>query len=290
MDINISGIKILLETEDFKDAELLKTAYDPFITREKRKADLRIIVKTGSRPDPKPSQVIFDPAYGWKLSSFRKGYFYTDRTPQKIHLRQAIINNDFKRIMVYCHARHAKNVGVLNWVFDIPLGQFLMSHILAGKQGLIFHACGVKYQGQGLIFMGPSEAGKSTLADLWQKVKGAVVLSDERVILRRIKNRFWIFGTPWTGSSFAYANDRALLTRIFLIRHARKNYIKPLNIQDVLPVFFGNTRLPLWDKDRANKVMAIANLVLSSTPVFQLGFKPTNEIIDLILSLTNNAD
>ncbi len=141
-----------------------------------------------------------------------------------------------------------------------------------------------KYKDKGLVFMGPPDSGKSTMAGLWRNVKDAVVLSDERIILRRIKDRLWIYGTPWTGTKRASSNDRVILDRIYLIQHSKENFIKAIDAKKALSAFLTNIRLPLWDKDKTEKVSSIADSVLLSIPFFRLGFRPDKKIVDLVLS------
>ena len=60
---------------------------------------------------------------------------------------------------------------------------------LARHGGVLLHAAGVVWEGVGLIFTGPSEAGKSTLSEFYL-ARGAAVLSDERIIIRQIGDTF----------------------------------------------------------------------------------------------------
>ncbi len=57
----------------------------------------------------------------------------------------------------------------------------------------------------------PRAAGKSTIADFFAE-REALILSDERIIIRNIADRFMIHGTPWVGSGNYATNDRSPLT------------------------------------------------------------------------------
>lgn len=65
---------------------------------------------------------------------------------------------------------------------------------LAPRGGLLIHAAGVVIDGEAWLLPGPSGTGKSTAArapDLRR------VLSDERIIARRHRDRWRAWGTPW---------------------------------------------------------------------------------------------
>lgn len=283
--LNIAGLNITIYGKDTCAKEALRLPYSRFMAENIAKTDLSIQVRADVKFDRAPGGSIFDTEYSWMLHSLNGGYLYQDRLLYKDYapyVRKALIKKDFSKARVFCSKKALREKGLLNWVLDLPLGQFLMASILAEKKSLILHSCAVEYKGQGLLFMGESGSGKSTLARIWSKLKGAVVLSDERIVVRKIKDRFQIFGTPWTGSAVTFANEQAPLSCVYLIQHAKKNFIKPLMPYEALPVFLSNIRLPLWDKEKTVQVMEAADAILSSVPIFKLGFKPTQEVLNLV--------
>ena len=81
-----------------------------------------------------------------------------------------------------------------------PLDELLFISLLGQGRGVEIHGCGVVLNGSdGLLFAGQSGAGKSTIARLCLAEPGAVVLSDDRVILREEPDGIWMYGTPWHG-------------------------------------------------------------------------------------------
>jgi ABC-type nitrate/sulfonate/bicarbonate transport system ATPase subunit len=60
-----------------------------------------------------------------------------------------------------------------------------MVNYLAQSDSMIVHACGVDYEGKGILFVGESGAGKSTLTKIWNQEPGVEILSDDRIIVRK---------------------------------------------------------------------------------------------------------
>ena len=65
-----------------------------------------------------------------------------------------------------------------------PIVEVCLLSRLALDGGLLLHAAGIAVQDQGYVFTGASGTGKSTIAQLFAD-QGALILSDERVILRQ---------------------------------------------------------------------------------------------------------
>ena len=74
-----------------------------------------------------------------------------------------------------------------------PTDQILLARVLADRQGCFLHSSGVIMEGQGLLFVGHSEAGKSTTVKMLQG-KGEI-LCDDRNIVRRWPEGFRVHGT-----------------------------------------------------------------------------------------------
>jgi hypothetical protein len=73
----------------------------------------------------------------------------------------------------------------------------IFATLLPRLGGLLIHGCGLRHASVGVVFPGPSGAGKTTLA---RKAPDADdVLSDEIVAVRRLDDGWRVFGTPFWG-------------------------------------------------------------------------------------------
>lgn len=289
--LRIAGFGVQVCCEHWpQESSWYRLPYDPFIADQKNDLLLTLQVVPVDAPEVfVQDSVVFDTEYSWGLYRCQGQYLYRDRPQHAADselIRSALIRQDFREATVYACRRPLERAGLINWALDLPLGQVLMTQALTAHSALILHCCAVSYRGEGLIFMGASGAGKSTLAGFWKEVEGAVVLSDERVVLRIRDGGVYLYGTPWTGSGLAFAQEEVRLSRIYFIEHAERNVIHTVSARQAWPLFLTNMRLPLWDEERTNRVFDAAEEVLASFPLFRLGFRPDAEVVS---SITGHA-
>ena len=151
-------------------------------------------------------------------------------------------------------------------------------------RGAEVHACGmVDPSGHGHLFLGNSGAGKTTLARLCGRVEGTRVLSDDRIILRRLDSRLWMYGTPWHGDAELACPDRAPLTRIYFVRHGQGNALvgqKPAHAVGRLfaccfPLFYSAEALAF--------TLGFFEEVVKAVPCCELQFLPDARVADFVL-------
>ncbi|MBI9060594.1 MAG: hypothetical protein JEZ14_01310 [Marinilabiliaceae bacterium] len=164
--------------------------------------------------------------------------------------------------------------------FFHPLGVLVLNEIISDSNGFMIHASGVNDHGNGYLFSAVSGTGKSTMADLWAQ-KGATVINDDRLIVRSSAGGdFFIYNTPMP--YYSDVTKSAPVKACFLLKQATENYIARLTeIQSVLGMM-GNCIQHLYSQSRIeNHMMLIQNLV-QQCDVFEVGFKPDTDIVDLI--------
>lgn len=137
--------------------------------------------------------------------------------------------------------------------------------------GMLLHASAVVRDGKAYLFSAPCGTGKSTHTALWRKVfPDAVILNDDKPALRREAERWYAYGTPWSGKTAQNLNLRAELAGICLLRRGEENVIRPFGgagaVHDLLeqtvrprnPQLMGNllhlldrllTEVPVWEME-----------------------------------------
>ena len=202
----------------------------------------------------------------------------------------ARFNADVKDVTVFCSRQFIEkrngNPTILNPV-RYPLDQLLIMYILAQHQGAVIHAAGIEMSGKGFIFAGPSGAGKSTLARLFnaslaQTNPGASVLSDERIVIRKMNGMFKAYGTPWHGEEGTTRNKCVPLSGIFFLNHGKKNTVSQLEPRQALERLLKVTSIPWYDRDVMPEVLHFCEELITGVPLFELHFTPGLEVVGFL--------
>jgi hypothetical protein len=155
--------------------------------------------------------------------------------------------------------------------------------VLAERGACYFHAGGAAFHGQGLLFLGHSGAGKSTVvAMLGHK---AQVFSDDRTIVRKENGGFRIHGT-WSHGDFEKVSPgSAPLAGILFLRKADKNQLLSLSKgQEVIRELLACLVKPLVTADWWNNMLVLTEALVQKVPCYSLHFEKSGRIADLLES------
>ena len=153
-------------------------------------------------------------------------------------------------------------------------------------RGVELHAAGlIDAQGRGHLFVGHSGAGKSTMTRLWEKEPGVVILSDDRIIVRRNDDGFRMYGTPWHGDARHASPGSARIFAIYLLEHGDTTQLAPLAAPQAVSSLFTRSLAAFYSQDAVSFTLGFINRLVEAVPCFQLPFVPDNRVIDLLLGL-----
>jgi hypothetical protein len=163
-----------------------------------------------------------------------------------------------------------------------PTIELLMVNYLAQGRGSIVHACGIEQKGRGILFVGESGAGKSTMANMWAQKDPEDVLSDDRIIVRKKGHRFWMYGTPWHGDATFVSPRGVAVERVLFLRHGRENSIKEIKRVDSVSRLIPCSFLPHWDHRGMAFSMDSFTDLAAQVPCCEFTFKPDKTAIELV--------
>lgn len=162
--------------------------------------------------------------------------------------------------------------------------RILYSVILLPNQGFLIHSLGLKRDGKGYLFPGPSSSGKSTIA---RGVKDFRVLSDELVAVRRIENSFYLFATPFIGEFDAQANNIcAPLERIFFLNRDLPSACQRQAQLETMINLLGNIFFFTRDLQSNQEVLKLCDELSSQVAAYQMN--PTS-FYEVFNRLSNRA-
>ena len=253
VNLTIAGITVQLRSRfpliDCRREEIQSFGFcrlKNFLYRKDSNCDITIRVRVVRRlPEITGGKKIFitrhfqDKSENWRWTEHGSMYVYQCTLEGKEQLM--LVDRSFTRVSAYVLPKEGNREvwSVLDIVYDF-LQILLINYLALYNKGIITHSVAVRdTDGSGLLFCGKSGAGKTTTARLWHRYSRALVLNDDRVIVRKSNNGFSIHGSPWHGGFNDYLASRleeARLTRIFFLYHGKKNTART-------DVFYFNMRI-----------------------------------------------
>lgn len=161
---------------------------------------------------------------------------------------------------------------------SLALFRKLCNYILEKKDGIIFHSSAIMVDGEAYLFTAPSGTGKSTHTRLWRELLGdkAVMVNDDKPIIRYIDGDFYVYGTPWNGKHRLDTNTRAKIKAICNIYQSKENVIRKATTQEMLITILNQTIRP-EDAGLMDKLLSLIDKMLRSVKIYKLGCNISKE-------------
>lgn len=290
MRIQVAGLTIQVEgaPDALQGLEIAPgRASVPFVVR-RGTPDVRIDVSArdlARDPDEEGARAcLFDSGGAWRLYRHDEGFLYRvfSSTLADVPYKIAIFSEDFRRGRIVLHRPFFTGDAPVD-PLEYPLDELLVISLLARGRGVEVHACGVADgDAAGYLFVGQSGAGKSTMARLWLAERDAVILSDDRVVLRAADDGVWMYGTPWHGEEPLAAPRRARLDRVFFLHHHHAHEIAPVRRADAVARLFAASFLPFHDRAAVAFTMELLEAIVGRVRGFDLRFTPASTVLDII--------
>ena len=146
----------------------------------------------------------------------------------------------------------------------------------ADRQTLLFHSSVTVREGKAYMFLGHSGTGKSTHSRQWLTAfEDAWLLNDDNPAVRLMENgEVWVYGTPWSGKTACYKNEKALVQALVQLAQAPENKIARLRMTQAYPYILASVSgLKVLPQMMDRLYESIAKL-LEITPVYRLECLP----------------
>ncbi|MGM9681686.1 MAG: hypothetical protein ACI3XR_09300 [Eubacteriales bacterium] len=205
------------------------------------------------------------------------GIRYLDNSPS--HLLQGnngmvlTANEDWSEATVYCDRFSDP------W-YTLPLAALCAR--FAAFDAVLLHGSFVDWEGNGIVFTGPSGIGKTTQAKLWEKYEGADIVNGDKVFLRMKDRTVYGFGSPWKGSSPYCLNRKAPLKAIIALRQGPHNSLRKLSSLETMEFFVPYVFLPHWDENAVTQALETLDRIVRQVPVCLLECRPDADAVKLV--------
>lgn len=280
--IRIAGLTIVLRYHDASLHRPLPEAVQRFAAAGDAPADLLLDVDTMRGALPPHGPLLFDSGGVWRAFDDDGGYridcssaVFGD-TPYKV----AFVDGEFRRGRLLVRGDSFEPA---MHVFDYPIDEVLLSHLLGRGHGVELHGCGViDRDGRGQLFVGQSGAGKTTTARVWLADGDYDIVSDDRVIVRFEEGEWRMFGTPWHGEAELSSSSVAPLGAIHLLVQAARTELVRLAPAVAAARLFGCAFPPFYDSAAVAYTLDTLGRLVREVPVRALHFTPDRSVVDAV--------
>ena len=220
----------------------------------------------------------------WAINKKGHSWIYRIIVPSGLNhelQRLAVFNHDYTKGNIYSRNGEMFRKGNLPSLTLFPTDQILLVQLLADRDGCCIHSSGVIFEGSGLLFVGHSEAGKSTMV---KALMGrAEILCDDRIIVRRHSKGFRIHGTWGHGEVPEVSANSGPLKGIFFLRKAHENRIVPTGDPRVVIGELSACLIKSFvTADWWDKMLSLVEMMVREIPCYSLYFNKSGKIADLI--------
>ena len=293
--MNIGAVRIEIACSDARILQEPAPAYGSFLCSPSDSpdpVDIHVRLVLENLPDTTAMQEVFNTEESWSLLSDGERRFIVLAPPAFANqpIWVARFEDGPTNVTVYCSHRAIRTEGGETCVANpmrYPLDQILLMYFFAERHGALLHAAGVGIDGRGFIFPGKSGAGKSTLTRQLAQRADLKLLSDDRIIVRKCDGACRAYGTPWPGEADVAVNESLPLHGIVFIRHGTENTVREIPNQTALENLLPVTSIPWYDRDVMLWILSFCEEMISSVPTYELHFKPTVEVVDVLAELVS---
>ncbi len=137
---------------------------------------------------------------------------------------------------------------------------------------LLFHGSAIAVDGTGYLFAARSGTGKSTHARLWRQQFGerAVMVNDDKPLLRVTEDGVTVYGTPWDGKHHLSSPIAVPLKAVCILRRDVSDHIEPIGKREAWPMLLQQAYRPA-DPAALSRVLTLLDRLAGQVSLYSLG-------------------
>lgn len=151
--------------------------------------------------------------------------------------------------------------------------------------GAIHSSC-IVAKGRAVLFLGESGTGKSTHTRLWiEGIEGAELLNDDSPLVRLEDGKVYVYGSPWSGKTHCYRQERYPLAGCVRLSQAPYNKIVKLPVIKAYGALHPSFPPEFaYSEQLYGKISEILSAIISVAPCWHLECLPNVEAAQLSYS------
>jgi hypothetical protein len=187
-------------------------------------------------------------------------------------------NTDHTRARIYNDREDIWRKGDLHSLTLFPSDQILIARLLADRQGCYLHSAGAIINGAGMLFVGHSDAGKSTITRLLMKRIPSPLTGEGQG-----GGEWRVFGTWSHGDVPVVSSNDAPLRAICFIEKAGENSLTPLtDPKEITRRLLACVIKPFVTADWWDKTLDLIEQMVKEVPCYVMRFDKSGEIVGKI--------
>lgn len=159
---------------------------------------------------------------------------------------------------------------------------------LAGRGALILHCAYIMHRGEAILFSAPSETGKTTQANLWEKYRGSKTVNGDRALLQCLEGRWTAQGWPVCGTSEICNNTALPIKAIVMLSQGKDNRARRLTAMEAFPQLYSQITVNSWNRGLVQQSMDLIGGLISDVPVYHLSCTISQEAVDCLDKIVYN--
>lgn len=209
----------------------------------------------------------FEPLYDY-TADLCKPYIYEGEEKESFSVVMTVDDIEAEKL--------SDKVGFSNlpdeYLESLALFRKICNYMLSKANGIVFHCSAIAVDGEAYLFTAPSGTGKSTHTKLWRELLGdrAVMVNDDKPIIRFVDGDFYAYGNPWNGKHRLGTNCRAKIKAVCALKRSPKNVIRKLTTKEILPLVLNQTLRPK-ELGLMENLLTLIDKLLKSVSLYEIG-------------------
>jgi hypothetical protein len=269
--VQIGDICCLIECHDKAALDYLRDLYGNFISD--KSADIKLAINVLDRMSESEvekamheMQVSLEGNRMWLENGMLGGEYNPDCQTISVSIERQLFRNDLEFKM-------------LNRIIDITYNTGCNLKYAGNPTSMLVHSCGIIRKDKGLLFVGPPDVGKTTVANFCGDEHGRV-LNDENILVSRPLDgdgTFWVHGVPIIGGYPQRLNEAAPLACILLLKQSESARVRSVSRLEAYTRFLRQVMNPAyWGQTDIRAIYTLladfSDEVTKAVPCYELEF------------------
>lgn len=164
----------------------------------------------------------------------------------------------------------------------LVLNALQTEHHILKRNGFLLHASFIRWKDRAILFTAPSGTGKSTQAELWQKLRNAEIINGDRVAVTQDASGITAWGIPYCGTSGICQNTQLPLAAIVYLSQAPATSICRLSGVRAFRHIWEGCSVNLWNENDVDRCVEAVMTVANQVPVYYLACTPDETAVEAL--------